>query len=436
MDNYKHPIDEYFREALKDYEPVPSDRSRDAFLESAGRSIKRSRIRRNRWFLAAFLLLAGAGSLSTWLMFNENHDAPRVTVSTLTPSPLPSPNFTPSKQNGKAETGPELVITESARPEIPTLISFNASPASDSATSLQTFTSGLPEEPSMPDHRMDETTLPEYRAEPSLEPPDEAAKPPYRVEQDGTETERGPDKSASILLSRNGASVTVGVSYTPEWMFNTLEGDNFAHNAALEGTFRFGRYSIRTGAGVSVTKGTHEVAIRYNDYIGSYKALDSITFAWNPEHTQLIPTLYLTNQDVFDSLILQEEHAVVRRYTYLQVPLILGYDFISRPRFTLGVRTGPVLSILLGSRQLSANYDPGKDKIIMVNQITPDRIQMNWQVMGGINFSYLCSRRWGLELEPEARYYFNSVYEPSDITQKPWSIGIRAAVNFNFSIKK
>jgi hypothetical protein len=96
----------------------------------------------------------------------------------------------------------------------------------------------------------------------------------------------------------------------------------------------------------------------------------------------------------------------------------------------MGFRAGPVLSLLLKSEQLSAQYDPGKDKIITINQITPDRIQTNWQVVGELNFGFSLNQRLVIELEPEAKYYFNSIYEKSEITKKPWSLGIRAAINF------
>jgi hypothetical protein len=218
------------------------------------------------------------------------------------------------------------------------------------------------------------------------------------------------------------------VSYSPEWMFNTLDkGTKYVNNAAIEQTFRFQKYSLRTGLGLSITKGTNEVLISYNDYLGSFQKLDSITFTWDPEHINLIPTYYLSNQEVWDSLMKLANTMVIKRYTYLQIPLVFGYDFWSNGQFSLGVRVGPVLSVLLTSKQLSDAYDPGMNRIIMINQITPERIQTNWQLMGGINATFRFSRRLGVELEPEARYYFNSVYEQSDATKKPWSLGFRAA---------
>ncbi len=223
-----------------------------------------------------------------------------------------------------------------------------------------------------------------------------------------------------------------GVYYSPEWMFNTLEGEKYVNNFGVEGTYHFNRFSVRTGAGVSVTEGTHEVAISYNDYLGQYSQLDSITFNWDADHYNLLPTYYTTNKDVYDSLMKLENSRIKRRYTYLQIPLVLGYDFWTTERFTLGVRTGPIFSLLLSTRQLSGDYDPGKNRIMKVNDITPDRIQTNWQFMAGINFDLLLTRRISFEIEPDVRYYFNSVYEKSGTTRKPWSAGLRAAFLINF----
>ena len=172
--------------------------------------------------------------------------------------------------------------------------------------------------------------------------------------------------------------------------------------------------------------------MEYNDFLGSYKQLDSITFQWDSRHYYLIPTYYLSDRNVWDSLLKLDYPKVIKRYTYLQVPLILGYDFLQKKGFTMGFRAGPILSILLESRQLSGGVQSGPDRIIRINQITPDRIQTNWQVSGSVNLSVLLSRRFIIEFEPVVKYYFNSVYEKSEITKKPWSVGLRTAVTFGF----
>ena len=76
---------------------------------------------------------------------------------------------------------------------------------------------------------------------------------------------------------------------------------------------------------------------------------------------------------------------------------------------------------------MTEDYDPGKKKVIRINNITPEQVSLNWQFMGGINVSVRLTKNLLFEIEPMGKYYFNSVYEKSEITRKPWSIGIRTA---------
>lgn len=152
-----------------------------------------------------------------------------------------------------------------------------------------------------------------------------------------------------------------------------------------------------------------------------------MSFSWDGSVQDYIPTYYMKSQDVYDSLMKLDYPKIVKRYTYLQIPLVLGYDFLRSGRFSVGLRAGPVLSVLLQSKQLSEEYDPGNKKVISINNISPEQVSLNWQFMGGVNASVKLSRNLYLEIEPMAKYYFNSVYEKSEITKKPWSIGVRGA---------
>ena len=200
----------------------------------------------------------------------------------------------------------------------------------------------------------------------------------------------------------------------------------------IEGTFHFGRYSVRTGVGLSITTGSNEILVQTNPYLGSYNVLDSIGFRWNDKHTSLIPTLYTSSANAYDTTLRYNYSYMKKRYTYLQVPLLLGYDFWQNNWLSLGMRAGAVMSVLLKTENMSATYDPGKDRIISINNISPDRIQLNWQAVGGINAAFRLSRRYSIELEPDVKYYFNSVYESSTLTKKPWSVGVRAAFLITF----
>ena len=127
-----------------------------------------------------------------------------------------------------------------------------------------------------------------------------------------------------------------------------------------------------------------------------------------------------------------ESAKVVKRYTYLQIPMIMGYEFWQSGRISIGVRVGPVLSVLLTTHQLSEAYDPGNKRILSVNDIAPEQVNLNWQVLGGISMTIRLSEKLKFELEPCARYYFNSVYEKPANNTKPWSLGLRAAFSVEF----
>ena len=415
MDKPKHPIDDLFREALKDLREEPSAAGREAFLKEAERELRKGATR--RWWLIIPLLLfilAGTGT-GTWLFLSSADPDQPVTAIVAPPAvsvagPQPAPT-SPPRANA---VGPKPKGNVGSEPRV-----------------------GVGSEPTPTEKMIAEPVLsvtPEATLVPVIDPSKSAVSiaamnlVPDTLPKPDTLAEAKKKKSS---VQKKEMSINLGVNYIPEWMFNTLEGDKFVNNFGLEGSIRFGRYSIRTGVGLSITKGTNELAIGYNEYLGSYQDLDSIEFTWDEKHYHLLPTYYTTEKDVWDSLVKIEENKVIKRYTYLQIPLVLGYDFLQKGRFSMGVRTGPILSLLLTSKQISANYDPGRDQIVAINEITPDRIQTNWQVMAGINLSILLNKRWTIEVEPEGRYYFNSVYEKSDITKKPWSIGLRAGILFD-----
>jgi len=222
--------------------------------------------------------------------------------------------------------------------------------------------------------------------------------------------------------------VCLGLYYSPEWMFNTLNGEKFVNNMGVDGTFHFGKYSVRTGLGLSITTGSNEMLVKTNPYVGTYSFLDSVQFNWDAMHYNLIATYYSTNKQVYDTTLLNNYSYIKKRYTYLQIPLILGYDFWQNSRISLGIRGGAVMSLLLKTENLSGSYNAGMDRVISINDISPDRIDLNWQAVAGISASLKLSGRFSLELEPEIRYYFNSVYESSVNTKKPWSAGMRSAL--------
>lgn len=215
-------------------------------------------------------------------------------------------------------------------------------------------------------------------------------------------------------------------------MFNTLEGNKLINNFGIDVIFYHGLVSLRTGAGISVSQGITTNSVEYNDFLGTYSKLDSITFDFNEQLNNFEPTLYMSSEKVWDSIGKEDSTDIIKRYTYLQVPLVLGFDFWQKGKISVGVRIGTIMSVMVNSKQLTGAYDPGENLLIGVNQLTPSRVNLNWQALAGFSASAVLSKRITFELEPQARYYYGSIYEKSGNADKPWSLGIRMAMVYKF----
>jgi hypothetical protein len=460
MKKHNHPIDDFFREALEDHLMVPSEEARKAFLRDVTETPRSAKKGRNGLIILTLLLaLAGTGII-IWAINSDKFSStisteskPSVVHATISQKESASPGSQISTDNttnkksihtgsvSREQHPVTQLLTQTLKQqdsfEKPPIIQANAKPPTQLAMSqplLQPVATEAPAGVPTPADPVDAAGI----STGAGSAPDLTPMKPIRTEAVSKPPETRPD---SIILPGRKSNwtppesyvvhsdwiPTLGIYYTPEWMFNTLEGSKFISNFGIEGTFHFDRFSVRTGAGLSIGKGTNELIVEYNDFLGSYNKLDSMQFTWDDPAQQFLPKYYMTKQEVYDSLMKLDYNKVVKRYTYMQIPLIMGYDFWQTDRISIGLRVGPVMSVLLASKQLSAEYDPGNKRIVSINDISPGQISLNWQVMAGINTSFRLTKGLLLEVEPSVRYYFNSVYEKPDNSARPWSIGVRAA---------
>ncbi|MEI8005396.1 MAG: hypothetical protein WCI48_04255 [Bacteroidota bacterium] len=440
----QNPIDDLFRRGLADYRVRPSDERKDAFIrEVSGNEGKRPWA--GWWYIAGtVLILIGVGAA---LLLSHNSNVRLADATQVRSGGVKATSGLKPSAQAVTSDGATKAYNSNAAPASCILHPASVTAAEKPAAGLhETAAISPPAEPSAV-IKVNETTnaqltktdekinTPEIAAvaPPAAEPkPEPVVKPAEPLVKPKTVNEEKLPATKTRSHPQKNWNISTGIYYTPEWMFNTLNGDKYVNNAGIEGTFHFGNYSVRTGVGLSITNGWHEVLVQSNPYLGAYKALDSITFSWSKDGSKLNPTYYMTGTSVYDTAKEYTYSYVQKRYTYLQVPLLLGYDFWNNSWLRLGVRAGAVMSLLVNTQNLTSTYEAGKDRIVSINNVTPDRIQLNWQAIGGINAAFRLSRRFSIELEPEMRYYFNSVYESSDITTKPWSIGVRAAVLINF----
>lgn len=222
--------------------------------------------------------------------------------------------------------------------------------------------------------------------------------------------------------------------YRPEYLWNIIEDEKLVHNFGLEWQTKLfnGRYTLGTGIGLSLNKGYYEYAVDYNEYLGIYQQLDSVTFNWDPQEFDMRYEVHTTEAMVYDTTVKTSYERVYRKFVYLQLPLTLGYDFVKTGRSTLGFRFVPIISILLSKKPVDFRYDAGNNRIIQINRITADRVNSNWQLNSGLVYGRQLNESLKLEIEPRFTYYFNSVFEKSDNSVSPMGASIRVALGIRY----
>jgi hypothetical protein len=455
MKNREHPTDKLLREAMDGYQITPSDAARKSFLKDASALPPARNNKHGIIILFSALAAFAIFGLATWqIMKQEDHATSTMVQGENKTKKLQPLVKTTEIAEPKKRVEPE--ISQKSNSEIKRQKVETTIPATEASSSLKiiepiTERSDARPIPTEPVNENKAIQLSDKVAEPVAEIqepspipasrnlPDNPSVQPTEAVKDSVEVRKiQPDTNKNVIPAeiksfekhiRHEGKFTpsLGAYYTPEWMFNTLEGVKFVHNFGIEGIFNYGPFSIRTGAGLSIAKGTNELSVEYNEYLGTYNKLDSMDFTWSNPSQQYMPSFYMSRQDVWDSLLKLDNAKIVKRYTYLQIPLIFGYTFFERDRVSAGFRIGPQLSVLVATKQLSADYDAGKNKIIRINDVSPGQINLNWQMMAGINGTMRLTEVLKFEVEPFVRYYFNSVYEMPANHAKPWSVGVRAA---------
>lgn len=187
-------------------------------------------------------------------------------------------------------------------------------------------------------------------------------------------------------------------------------------------------FFVETGIGISYSTDDGQYDVDYERYLGSYEDVYNMTF--DTIDGEIVPTYYTQEVDVYDTVSRYKIEKTQNRYTYLQVPLLIGFHK-QFDRFGWFVKGGPVFNFLINSN--IPEPEMGDDRIVSLDQQMPGRVNTHWQLSISAGMTYQLSNKVSLSLEPTFRYYLNSQYERKYIsTRHPYSVGLRTGLLFNF----
>ncbi len=191
---------------------------------------------------------------------------------------------------------------------------------------------------------------------------------------------------------------------------------------------------IRSGIGLSYARDRGYARINYvtNEYMGSYDDVYDVTF--DTVSGNVIPVYHTKKVEIWDSVRHVTVSSVVNKYMFLQVPLLVGYQWKnSNMPLDFYVFAGPAFNFKV-SQWIDNPKPPTNDAdIISLKNNLPRRSDFYMQMWLGFGMDYKLKDNISLTLEPGFRYYTNSIYQNSEIL--PSSSGFTLRIGLSYNIK-
>lgn len=119
-------------------------------------------------------------------------------------------------------------------------------------------------------------------------------------------------------------------------------------------------------------------------------------------------------------------------YTYIDIPVLLNYTFITSDKWNLGVSAGPMFN--LAFKQKGRILGPVNNEIIDLNSSSnPFRSYAGVNLMVNVSASYQLSKQFDFLFEPGLRYGMSSLTNKGfGMTQKYSSINLFTGIRYRF----
>lgn len=419
----QYDIDKLIRASLDPYRPAPDPSGKRRFLEEALGNPSGPAMHRWHWFPIGLVLLALTGLLL--YIFLPGHDASSLAEDNAShaSAPLAAIEAEPiMKISGDQTADPldEMIVRGKS-----TLNGSTENLPTGQPGSGKNLVSSLPF--SALELQNEQSSAFNVTVLATITQPEEITD--AQLSATDSLTEINPTEPDDHPYVQRKADFTYIIYYKPEILFNIIDNNKLINGFGAEWQIRPGSsgFIARTGLGLSISKGYNEYQVNYNNYLGSYMQLDSVTFILAENNYHLAPVIHQSEQQVYDTAVDALPAKVYQTYLYLQVPLMLGYDVYSNEKLSFGLRAGAVFSLLLNNKSAGVNYNLGEDQFVSMDRLTPARRDMIWQLTGGVNFTIRGPKRLFVEMEPQASYYFKAMHQENEGSRQPYSVGLRIA---------
>jgi hypothetical protein len=171
-------------------------------------------------------------------------------------------------------------------------------------------------------------------------------------------------------------------------------------------------------------KGGIETGVGYEVYEDYGSVTENIRF-------DSIPTDTSGNFQYLDSTRIT---AYKYQYAYLQVPLFVAKQLVSKGRFSLDIKTGPVVGFMISDRKtLDFTSGPTGGEILSTVKNDYSRLKISWQWQLMPQLRWNLNKRFSLSLSPYGIFYLNNLYDKKNRPDNmPVGLGVYGGLIYKF----
>ncbi|MDP2338233.1 MAG: outer membrane beta-barrel protein [Bacteroidota bacterium] len=126
------------------------------------------------------------------------------------------------------------------------------------------------------------------------------------------------------------------------------------------------------------------------------------------------------------SAVVVSDASFIQNFEYIEIPLYLRYTILDS-RFDVELLGGISSNLLIGNQTFMESSN-----IRSLVGKTNDMQSLNYSGTLGIGLKYGLSKRIFLNVEPRIKYFLNSLNSNSDVSYKPYTIGVYSGLSYEF----
>lgn len=238
-----------------------------------------------------------------------------------------------------------------------------------------------------------------------------------------------------VSLSGNN-NWAFGVYATPEMMYGHSQttGGNPSYSADFAVMYKFNNYFLQSGFSFGSSDDNSNANINYmqTEFMGTYNDVYDVTFDTTGGGTP--QAVYHTQEvEVYDTTEHFTTTVYTNSYSYLSLPLLMGYQQQITGKFSYSLKGGPMVSFMLEESSDFA-FNNENAHIQAIHNMPAGRVTTNWQALISLGLQYRIHKQIHFAVEPRMKYYFNPVYntQAKGRDENPVALGVRTGLIVDF----